>query len=211
MWFPRSGNPNEIEWENNLFAYGLPHDHNFSFLTVGHCGSGYATNIYEYDVRKIIGYLGEKVDISFLERTTLSEGKVMFYRASTDIHSQEESMDFSISLNLMIVNPEMATRNQYWFDLDSGTIKAYIQNPGSGKVMLCRMAKYIHNERTSEVLEMLSQNYIHSRIRGMAYEALASVNGKDADYIWRKALQDKDGYVRYQATQALDGRVFDPS
>jgi len=39
----------------------------------------------------------------------------------------------------------------------------------------------------------------------MAYEALASVHVDDAPFIWKKALQDNDEYVKHQALQALEG------
>lgn len=50
------------------FSYDLAHDHNFSFLTVGYSGPGYETDIYEYDYDQVEGYLGEKVEIRFLEK-----------------------------------------------------------------------------------------------------------------------------------------------
>ncbi|WP_187695309.1 hypothetical protein [Qipengyuania marisflavi] len=31
------------------FVYGVPHDHNFSFLTAGYFGPGYQSDYYEYD------------------------------------------------------------------------------------------------------------------------------------------------------------------
>jgi hypothetical protein len=206
MWFPRSGKTDDVEWENSLFAYELPHDHNFSFLTVGHYGPGYATSIYEYDPESVVGYPGEQVAISFLEHTTLPAGKVMFYRASKDIHSQEEPFGFSISLNLMVNSPELAMRNQYWFDLTNGTIKSCIQNAGSARLMVCRMAAYLHNGQTADLLDQISQKYFHPATRGMAYQALATIHAGDSEHIWQKALRDTAPLVRYRAVQALENR-----
>ncbi len=38
------------------FFYGLPHDHNFSFLTVGYLGPGYWSEYYEYDYAAVTGF-----------------------------------------------------------------------------------------------------------------------------------------------------------
>ena len=46
------------------FFYGVPHDHNFDFLTVGYLGPGYISDFYEYDFDEVVGYPGEKVQIA---------------------------------------------------------------------------------------------------------------------------------------------------
>ena len=43
------------------FFYGVPHDHNFSFLTVGYFGPGYWSDYYEYEYDEVVGYPGEEV------------------------------------------------------------------------------------------------------------------------------------------------------
>ena len=45
------------------FFYHVPHDHNFSFLTVGYLGPGYWSEYYEYDYGEVVGMPGEKVDL----------------------------------------------------------------------------------------------------------------------------------------------------
>src|SRR6185436_7896384 len=37
------------------FFYHIPHDHNFSFLTVGYLGPGYWSDYYEYDHTQVVG------------------------------------------------------------------------------------------------------------------------------------------------------------
>src|SRR5687768_9788904 len=70
------------------FFYGMAHDHNFSFLTVGYLGPGYWSEYYEYEYDEVTGYTGEKVDLRFIEKTKLDLGKVMLYRAHRDVHLQ---------------------------------------------------------------------------------------------------------------------------
>ena len=45
------------------FFYHVPHDHNFSFLTVGYLGPGYWSDYYEYDYGQVVGVPGEAVDL----------------------------------------------------------------------------------------------------------------------------------------------------
>ncbi len=201
MWLPRENNePNSTEsWENKLYAYSLPHDHNFSFLTVGYWGSGYNTTIYEYDSEKIIGYPTEKVDIRFLEETTLPEGKVMFYRASKDIHTQEEPKDFSISLNLLIISPEVHIKNQYWFDLKDSSIKNYVQTSSRSRLIICNLAKCIHNDKTISILEELARNHINPNVRYNALDSLAYILPEESLGLWKRGLEDPSTYVKHMS------------
>ncbi|WP_414517058.1 HEAT repeat domain-containing protein [Nostoc sp. PCC 9305] len=203
MWMPPSKVPEDREWQNKVFSYLFPHDHNFSFLTVGYLGSGYGTTIYEYDSEKIIGVPGEKVNLRFLEHTFLPEGKIMLYRASRDVHSQEHPQEFSISLNLMIVSPEININNQYSFDLNAGTITDYVKNPGTGRVMLCHLARYIGDSTTVNTLESLAMRHSSPRLRATAYDSLAVLEKNSALEIWQQALQDKHFYVQHVAQTAL--------
>ncbi|MEC8178091.1 MAG: transposase, partial [Pseudomonadota bacterium] len=59
------------------FVYGLPHDHNFDFLTVGYFGPGYVSDYGEYDYASVSGEAGEAVDLRCVERSQLSEGRVL--------------------------------------------------------------------------------------------------------------------------------------
>src|SRR5262249_58797067 len=86
IWHPRGQEPPTARVAGEMSLYGLPHDHAFSFLTVGYWGPGYRTAIYEYDRQRVVGRIGEAVDLTFLEETTLPIGKVMYYRACPDVH-----------------------------------------------------------------------------------------------------------------------------
>ncbi len=110
-WTPPTGRAGE-----EIFFYEDPHDHNFALLTLGYEGPGYETVLFEYDHQNVAGYVGEVVDVRFLERTRLLRGRVMFYRGSKDIHVQFPSEEFSISIN--IVAPNIQMNRQYSFDMD---------------------------------------------------------------------------------------------
>jgi len=204
MWAPLSEDDSLWELESKLFTYSQPHDHNFSFLTVGYWGSGYNTSIYECDPNDMIGYQGEEIDLQFLETTSLPEGKLMYYRASRDIHSQEPPEEFSISINLLLLSPEISLNNQHWFDLEHHSITGYVQQiPSAGRMMLCNTAKYIGNSTTANILEQLSKKHIFPRLRAAAFESLAHLEPNSAPEVWNTALNDKSNYVKHHAEKAI--------
>lgn len=104
------------------FSYGVPHDHNFSFLTAGYFGPGYVSDYYEYDAEAVDGRLGEPLNLQFVERSSLAEGRMMLYRAHRDIHSQLPPETLSVSLNIMDEGEHVPWRDQYIVDLEAGTI-----------------------------------------------------------------------------------------
>lgn len=83
------------------FVYGVPHDHNFSFLTSGYLGPGYRSDYFEYDYESVTGFQGEDAGLRFVERSALHEGKLMLYRAHRDVHSQLPPERLSVSLNVI--------------------------------------------------------------------------------------------------------------
>ena len=109
------------------FFYHVPHDHNFSFLTVGYLGPGYWSDYYEYDFEAVTGLPGEKVDLRFIERSRLDPGKVMLYRAHRDVHNQLPADDMSVSINIMHASPGLPFLNQYRFDVKTCEIVSHPQ------------------------------------------------------------------------------------
>jgi hypothetical protein len=102
---------------NSPFFYHVPHDHNFSFLTVGYLGPGYWSEYYEYDYESVVGLPGEKVDLKYIEKSRLEPGKVMLYRAHRDIHDQLPADDMSVSINIMEASNRLPFLSQYRFDV----------------------------------------------------------------------------------------------
>ncbi|HKD78304.1 MAG TPA: hypothetical protein VKH81_01355 [Candidatus Angelobacter sp.] len=206
MWLPPAKLSQDQEWQDRLFYYRVPHDHNFSFLTVGHFGSGYETTIWEYDRAGVKGEAGEPVALRLLERTALTKGKVMLYRACRDIHSQEHPQECSISINLIASPPEIIKTDQYMFDTDSGKISANVQKQAAAHVFLCSLAQHMGNGATAGVLEKVSQTHYLPKVRLAAATALASLEPEGTrSHVWRSVLPDKDETVHQAAVKALDG------
>jgi hypothetical protein len=202
VWMPLHSSASENEKRSKI--YHDAHDHNFSFLTVGYLGPGYATTIYEYDPDRTTGIAGEPVELRFLERTTLPFGKVMLYRACRDVHSQEYPDALSISLNLIAFDPRFMAMNQYQFDLDRRIIRGFQENEGHGRVLLCRLARLLGDRSTIPILEQLSERHPAPRIRVESRLALAALDPSSANATWRKALADPHLHVRTVAQRSLN-------
>lgn len=186
------------------FTYHLAHDHNYNFMTVGYHGPGYTTEIYEYDYDKVEGYVGEKVDLRFVERVHFTKGMVMLYRAGVDVHTQLPPDDLAITLNLMVATPGVRLRDQYFFDLARGTI---LDHPGeldtSRRISIVRMAGQVGNGDTRELLDDLSRRHPCRRTRLAACDSLGQLDPADAARTWERACGDREPLVAHTARRRL--------
>jgi hypothetical protein len=154
------------------FFYGVPHDHNFSFLTVGYLGPGYWSDYYEYDYGQVVGIPGEEVDLKFVEKARLDLGKVMLYRAHKDIHLQLPADEMSVSLNIVETAHSSAFRDQYRFDLETNRIDG-IMTRMSLEPMLALAAHYGGDDGI-DLLDDFAASHPSDRIRWCALRARAS-------------------------------------
>lgn len=201
LWLPPNGFGRQAKSISDLNLYQLPHDHDFSFLTIGYWGSGYATSIYEYDPRSIAGEPGEQIDIRFLEHTTLPVGKVMYYRASRDIHTQEYPLEPSISLNLLLVPPQ--PRPQYAFDVERGRVSGLISNRSEAAVDLCTFARYVSDNETQDHLDQIASTHPNPRLRWAAYDSLRALQPDQEPTLLSRALADPSDLVKHAARRLL--------
>lgn len=205
-WMPPARSAAVRKWEDDLQSFDFPHDHDFSFLTVGYLGSGYETTIWEYDPDSVIGHDGEPVDLTYLETTRLDRGKVMFYRASQDVHSQHHPAEFSVSVNLLIDDPEQRRRPQFVFDVEKGTIASIAPTPAVlGPRVICELAGFVGDATTVNLLEDLAEHHERPRLRVAAYEALEALNPGQREELTQRALADRDEYVRHVTRGRLPG------
>ncbi|MDQ8755367.1 transposase [Sphingosinicella sp. LHD-64] len=153
------------------FFYHKPHDHNFSFLTVGYLGPGYWSDYYEYDYEKVVGIPGEKVDLRFIERSKLDPGKVMLYRAHRDVHDQLPADEMSVSINILETAHAAIFRDQYGFNVRDGTIER-IMTRTSLEPMLALAAHYGGEEGT-DLLAEFARSHPSDRVRWCALHARA--------------------------------------
>jgi hypothetical protein len=154
------------------FFYGLPHDHNFSFLTVGYLGPGYWSDYYEYEYDQVVGCPGEEVDLRFVERACLSPGKVLLYRKHRDVHSQLPPESLSVSLNIMAMLAAGEFQEQYSFDVASSKVTGIV-NPSSLETLV-RLAGVFGGGNGQDLIEDFAERHPSDRIRFAAWRAKAA-------------------------------------
>lgn len=154
------------------FFYHNPHDHTFNFLTVGYYGPGYSSNYYEYDYGTTAGYPGEEVPLRFVEKSALTEGKVMLYRACVDIHDQLPPESMSISLNIMELSVRGAVLDQYSFDVGRSTVNNMINRMS----MACLMpvVAQLGGGNSADFLAETAKSHVSDRVRFAAVKAMAA-------------------------------------
>lgn len=171
------------------FVYDLPHDHNFHFLTLGYFGPGYWSDYYEFDYETVAGWQGEPVDLRFIERSRLEEGKIMLYRAHVDVHRQIPPDALSVSINVMHTGGAQGWLDQYGFDVENGRITRILSN-GSSEAFL-HIAVGLGGEEARDLATRLGHHHPSDRLRLAAWSALASIAGDctASDAVWREAEQ----------------------
>lgn len=153
------------------FAYGLPHDHNFDFLTIGYHGRGYRSDHYELDPARVTGTIGEQVDLRFVESSVLHIGRVMHYRARRDVHCQYAPETLSVSINLMHSAPHQRWQDQFQYDVERGRIARVLTACTADT--LVRLALALDPANSRDVIENMAQDHAIERLRWSAISALA--------------------------------------
>jgi hypothetical protein len=183
----------------NPFFYGTPHDHNFSFLTVGYLGPGYWSEYYEYDYEQVTGYTGEKVDLRFIEKSKLDLGKVMLYRTHKDVHNQLPADEMSVSLNILEASQDVAMRDQYRFDLEKKEIGG-IMTVMSLEPLLA-LSAHFGGGKGEELLESFAARHPSDRIRFRALQARAGAlaNLDERIAVYESAARSHNRFVSTMA------------
>jgi hypothetical protein len=157
------------------FFYDVPHDHNFSFLTVGYFGPGYGSDYYEYDYGAVAGAVGEPAPLRFVERSSLSPGKVLLYRKHRDVHRQLPPDSLSVSLNILALSPTSDFRDQYLFDLERREVAGFA-NPSALEALVALAAR-VGGGNGADLVESFSRRHPSERIRFAAWRAKAAGAG----------------------------------
>jgi hypothetical protein len=157
------------------FFYDVPHDHNFSFLTVGYFGPGYGSDYYEYDYGAVAGAVGEPAPLRFVERSSLSPGKVLLYRKHRDVHSQLPPDSLSVSLNVLALSRSSDFRDQYLFDLERRQVAGFA-NPSALEALVALAAR-VGGGNGADLVESFARSHPSERIRFAAWRAKAAGAG----------------------------------
>ena len=180
------------------FVYGLPHDHNFDFLTFGYFGPGYWSDYWEYDYEAVAGAVGEPAGLRFVERSRLEPGKLLHYRAHRDVHAQFPPDALSVSLNVMHAGGAQGWLDQHRFDVERNTI-AGVLGPGASEVFL-RIAVGLGSPEALDLADRFARTHPSDRMRLTALEAQAGVLDRAGrDELWRRAEASGSRLVALEA------------
>lgn len=185
------------------FAYGVPHDHNFDFLTLGYHGPGYESDYWEYDYEDVLGLPDEPVTLRDCGRRTLSPGTILHYRAHRDVHAQWPPQSLSISINVMATDPAQGWCDQYGFDPARGRVTGTL-SPNSTETWL-RVAVACGSDPALDYAAHVGQRHPSDRLRLAAFEALADRAGEPAarEAVWRTAERSGNLLVARMAARQL--------
>ena len=195
IWIPPRMRAGTTEWEIKHYSYLYPHDHNFDFLTAGYFGPGYRTEVFEYDSKQVSGFVGEKVEITPLEDTHLTQNKVMYFRKSTDLHIQYPPESLSISLNLMVRNFDELATPAYSFDVQAGKITAAIQTPMTRRASVIDLAVELCGVDVADVLKDVAIKHESQQLRRAAFSGMLRLLPDDHEHIGSMIAKDRSPYV----------------
>ncbi|MEA3030744.1 MAG: hypothetical protein QOG13_2069 [Sphingomonadales bacterium] len=185
------------------FFYHVPHDHNFSFLTVGYLGPGYWSDYYEYEYDQVVGFPGEKVDLRFIEKARLDQGKVMLYRAHKDVHNQLPADELSVSINIMEAPPGLSFLSQYRFDVKKCEIAGLLTR-SSSEALLALAANH-GGGNARDLVESFAAHHPSDRIQFAALRELALAAATPDESAARLAAgtASANAFVAAMSAQAL--------
>lgn len=186
------------------FLYDVAHDHNFSFLTVGYLGPGYWSDYYEFDYKNVAGYEGEKVDLKFVEKARLDQGKVMLYRAHKDVHRQLPADSMSVSLNIAESTSSLHYRDQYRFDLENGRVSKIINSLAIEQLLA--LSAHFGGGNGKDLIAQYARHHPSARVQMMAIAAQASVAG-DIDTrlaVYEEAARSSSPYIASMASMRME-------
>ncbi len=189
---------------------GVGHDHNFWLMTVGYIGSGYQTELWEYNHASVIGYLGEKVNLKFIEKTILKKGDILVYRPSLDVHQQGVPKEsYSIAINIILKSKERLTNPFYGFDLTKKEIVFIVKLHQDQPIYtLISMMGKMQSKENRACLEEISKSHISPEVRIACYQAIADPLSLSKQVeIWENALKDKNIKVQYIAKNNLQRAI----
>jgi len=189
------------------FFYHVPHDHNFSFLTVGYLGPGYWSDYYEYEYDRVMGYPGEEVDLRFVETSRLEEGKVMLYRAHRDVHLQLPADSLSVSINIVETGHGTTFRDQYRFDVEKNAVAGILTRTSLEPLLM--LAAHHGGGDGIDLLDDFAARHPSDRVRWAALRARAGAAASldERIAILEGGAADPNRLVAEMARTALDKLV----
>lgn len=181
------------------FAFELPHDHNFDFITIGWGGPGYTTRLFSRGRRTMFGVPGEKLDLCHTGDVTLSPGKVLLFHKGSDIHTQLPPPALSLSLNVIVRPCPSEPGYQYAYDVDRGRILGRM-NPVLSETLVY-LARCFDNPDLLPLMSETAAAHPCSETRIEALKYLELSDPKVLDYYSRGPISPVTHYARKRSRE----------
>ena len=167
----------------------------------GHFGPGLINDLYAYDPDAIIGYAGEPVPLTFVERVRLSADIAVMFLPHGEVVHRLPPEQLSISVALMILHQ---SGDQQMVDMKTAALGDYAPElPSSRRSAMLRLAGLIGDGNTQQLLDDLIVASPCPRTRLAAYEALSKLVPERAMALWERASGDTAALVHHLARQKI--------
>lgn len=186
-------------------GYTDPHDHNFSFLTVGYYGPGYLTEVYDNDYNDVKGWVGEPVNLKNRQLIQLSPGRVLYFRSSVDTHVQFPPVSYSISLNVLPKVPLNKRNRQNFFDYDKQELTRSMRPYPVD--LLFQLACFTQDNELRNELTAIAESHYLPEIRLSAYEALLKSSDGETVEICKRSACDPSPYLQSNLSKLPKGDI----
>ncbi len=182
-------------------AYRFGIAQSFPCLMTGHHGPGLIHDLYAYDPGAIIGYVGEPVDLAFIERVQLTTDAAVLFLPQGEVVQRIPPEAYSISVGLMIFRE---SGEQHYIDVKSRVLlESAPVLPHARRSALLRLAGLIGDENTQQYLDDIAKNNPCARTRLAAYEALVNIMPVQSAALWMRATRDPATAVQRHAQHKL--------
>jgi hypothetical protein len=164
--------PGAWQETRDIFSYDLKHDHTFTFLTANYFGPGYTTKVWVNPHAGLQAMkIGDIADLQYQGEFQLCDDTLLFFERFTDVHIQLPPVADSVSLNLVLRDPEETMYPQHAFETDSGKVVAYPNgSPLKNKLIFARLLATSDDPELADVLDWAA----HKETSRVHREALLS-------------------------------------
>ncbi|SFS00327.1 hypothetical protein [Sphingomonas jatrophae] len=185
------------------FFYGVAHDHDFAFVTLGYHGPGYASDYWERDPALGSAAPGAAAGLVPAGRRMLGPGELMLYRAHRDVHRQLPAERLSITINLMAETRGRAPAVQHRFDPEADRVTEVLTT--TSLTALLPLAAALGGEEGRALVAEVGAGHPNGWARFAALAAAARVAPSRAERAdaFARAARDADPFVAGLAAEAI--------
>jgi hypothetical protein len=202
-----------IDAEKSALSYGRAHDHAFDLMTVGFYGEGYRTRLYDFDMDKANLQPDAEVDLRHAQELTLEEGRIIYYFAHKDVHTQYEPHNLSASLNIVIPKAGKQRVRQTVFELDptepfrpgtASKAQAHYNNVArfARQRSIFALLASTGDARSLDIVLRIAKTHSSEEVRALAWSGLLRNEVMQEHY--GSAMNDPSSYVQSTVSRSVN-------